>query len=126
MSNIKHYRNLVMWQKAHHLVLEIYKITKTFPKDETFGITNQLRRAIVSVAANIVEGYKKRTKQSKINHYNIAEGSLAEVDYFILLSKDLQFLEELKYTILESKIEEVGKMLDSYIYKLEKSKVSSH
>jgi four helix bundle protein len=122
MASIKAYRNLVMWQKAHILVLEVYKITKTFPKEETFGITNQLRRAIVSVAANIVEGYKKRTKQSKINHYNIAEGSLAEADYFILLSKDLDFLEELKFNLLEEKIDEVGKMIDSYIYNIEKSK----
>ncbi len=122
MASIKAYRNLVMWQKAHQLVLEVYTITKTFPKDETFGITSQLRRAIVSVAANIVEGFKKRTKQSKINHYNIAEGSLAESDYFILLSKDLQYLEELKYNLLEQKIEEVGKMLDSYIFNIEKSK----
>jgi four helix bundle protein len=117
MPSIKTYRNLAMWQKAHLLVLEIYKLTKSFPTDETFGITSQLRRAIVSVAANIVEGFKKRTKQSKINHYNIAEGSLAEVDYFILLS-----LEQLKFSLLENKIEEVGKMLESYIYKIEKSK----
>jgi four helix bundle protein len=122
MASIKGYRNLVMWQKAHQLVLEVYKITKTFPKEETFGITSQLRRAIVSVAANIVEGYKKRTKQSKINHYNIAEGSLAEADYFILLSKDLEFLEALKFNLFEEKIDEVGKMVELYIYNIEKSK----
>jgi four helix bundle protein len=122
MASIKAYRNLVMWQKSHELVLEIYKITKTFPKEETFGISSQLRRAIVSVSANIVEGFKKRTKQSKINHYNIAEGSLAEANYFILLSKDLAFLDELNFNLFEEKIEEVGKMIDSYIYNIEKSK----
>lgn len=122
MASIKAYRNLVMWQKSHELVLEIYKITKTFPKEETFGITSQLRRAIVSVSANIVEGFKKRTKQSKINHYNIAEGSLAEANYFLLLSKDLAFIDELNFKLFEEKIEEVGKIIDSYIYNIEKSK----
>lgn len=100
---------MVVWRKSHQLVLDIYRITRGFPSDEKFGLTSQLRRAAVSVSANIVEGFRKRTKKDKANYYNIAHGSLEEVKYYLLLAKDLKYL-----TIVKKEWEiadEVSKML---------------
>jgi four helix bundle protein len=72
----KTFADLILWQKAHHWVLEIYKLTKSFPKEEQFGLISQLRRAAVSVPANIAEGFKKKSKTDKARFYNIAQGSL--------------------------------------------------
>ena len=81
-----------MWQKAHGLVLEIYKITKTFPGDERFGLISQMRRASVSIAANIAEGFKKRGTKDKMNFYNISQGSSEELRYYFILAKDLGYV----------------------------------
>lgn len=106
------FENLIVWQKMHHLVLSIYKVTKSFPNSELFGITNQIRRASVSVAANIVEGYGKKSKADKIRYFNIAQGSLEETKYFLRLSKDLEFYDT---DDLRKDADEVAKMLKSYI-----------
>lgn len=87
MERINSFKDLIVWQKSHQLVLAIYSITKTFPKEEIFSLTNQLRRASVSIAANISEGYKKKTIPNKLNFINIAEGSLEEVKYYIHFRK---------------------------------------
>ena len=81
-----------MWQKAHGLVLEIYKITKTFPGDERFGLISQMRRASVLIAANIAEGFKKRGTKDKMNFYNISQGSSEELRYYFILAKDLGYV----------------------------------
>jgi four helix bundle protein len=105
------FKDLKVWQKAHQLVLEIYQTTKNFPTEEKFGLTNQVRRASVSVASNIVEGFKRRGKNDSLHFYTIAEGSLEEVKYQTLLAKDLDYIPEKIYEVLILKIEEVGKML---------------
>jgi four helix bundle protein len=107
----KSFRDLVVWQKAHNLVLEIYKMTKSYPKDEVFVLTSQIRRSAISVAANIAEGFKKSSAPDKVRILNIAQGSLSETEYFLILSQDLGYgiMNELM-----NKATEVGKLLESY------------
>ena len=87
----KSFRDLVAWRKAHQLVLEIYKSTKTFPKEEIYCFTSQIRRSSVSVAANIAEAFKKKSAADKLRILNISQGSLSETEYFLILSQDLAF-----------------------------------
>lgn len=100
-----------MWRKAHAWVLCIYKFTEGFPKHELFGLTSQLRRAAVSVPANFAEGFKKRGLADKIRIYNIAQGSLEECRYYLVLARDLHYGDS---NALMLSLEEIGKMLESY------------
>ncbi|MCG3159519.1 MAG: hypothetical protein JMDDDDMK_00508 [Acidobacteria bacterium] len=106
------FQELDVWKKAHAWVLEIYKLTETFPKHETFGLTSQLRRAAVSVPANIAEGFKRKGVADKARFYNIAQASLEERRYYLILSKDLRYAETGK---LSSNLDEISRMLDSYL-----------
>lgn len=112
------FKDLIVWQKSHLLVLKIYEITQLFPREEIYGLTSQLRRAAYSIPANIVEGKKKKKKKKTIPHQlsfiNIAEGSLEEVKYFLILSKDLKYIEEDTYNELLKDAEEIGKLLNGY------------
>jgi four helix bundle protein len=108
----KNYRDLAIWQKYHNLVIEVYKITKLFPKEELFGLTSQLRRASVSVPANITEGFARPELKDKLRFYSIASGSLNETGYFLFLSKELEYADTLA---LVAQVEEIGKMLNRYI-----------
>jgi four helix bundle protein len=87
----KSFEDVELWRKAHAWVLAIYKFTEPFPKHELFGLTSQLRRAAVSVPANFAEGFKKRGLADKIRIYNIAQGSLEECRYFLILARDLRY-----------------------------------
>lgn len=107
------FEDLNVWDKAHHLVLNIYSITKNFPIEKKFGLISQMRRAAVSVPANIAEGFKKRTLKDKVNFYNISQGSLQELRYYIILSKDLEYLGDNKYLL--GVIEEIERMLSGLI-----------
>lgn len=113
MNNLpaKTFQDLIVWQKAHKLVLQVYKYSEAFPKAEIFGLSSQLRRAAVSVAANIAEGFKKRGIKDKLNFLNIAQGSLEECRYYMILSKDLKYGDT---SDLMMKIEEVSKLIESY------------
>jgi four helix bundle protein len=108
---LKSFTDLIVWQKAHQFVLEVYKLTKIFPKEEVFVLTSQLRKAAVSVPANIAEGYKKKGKNDKMRFFNISEGSLEECKYYIILSKDLEYVNN---DDLLTSAEEVSKLLNSY------------
>lgn len=110
MGKAKSFKELVVWQKAHELVIKIYKITNIFPSDEKFGLTSQMRRAAVSVPANIAEGFVKRGLKDKSNFYNIAQGSLSELKYYLILTKDIGYLKENKELIEEA--ESVGRLLN--------------
>jgi four helix bundle protein len=92
MGKISNFRQLDAWKETHRLVLITYELTKTFPQDERFGLIAQMRRAAVSIPANIAEGFKRRGLQEKIRFYNISEGSLEELKYFFILSKDLAYI----------------------------------
>lgn len=92
MSSIKSFRDLQVWRKAHELVIFVYKITANFPKEEIYSLVSQMRRAAVSVASNIVEGFKRRSAKDSLNFYNMADASLEELKYQILLSCDLKYI----------------------------------
>lgn len=91
MNKIQTYEDLIAWKKAHALVLAVYSITRTFPKDELFGLTSQLRRAAVSITSNIVEGFKRHSNTEKIRFYNISESSCEEVHYQLRLAHELSY-----------------------------------
>ena len=105
------FQDLVVWQKAHHFVLAVYRISRTFPNSETYGLSSQFRRAAVSIAANIAEGFKKRGKADKLRFFNIAQGSLEESRYYLLLTRDLEYGEVSDLSVL---LEEVSKLLEAY------------
>lgn len=104
------YKNLVVWQRANELALKVYKITEEFPKNETFGITSQLRRAVLSVPTNIVEGYGRRTKAELSRFIDIARGSLAETEYLLEFSNELGYI-KIDLSEIQLIIEEVSKLL---------------
>ena len=100
-----------MWQHAHTFVLDIYRVTADFPSHERYGLVSQMRRAAVSIAANIVEGHKRRSRKEFLNFLNIADSSLEELKYYLLLSRDLQYLASSVVKQLYQQAERVGRML---------------
>lgn len=112
------WKKLKVWQETHSLVLEIYKVTTSFPKSETYALVSQLKRAAYSVPANIVEGQSRNTTKEYLQFLYNARGSLEEVRYFLLLSFDLKILKENKYKELEQKYESASKMLNGLIKSL--------
>lgn len=105
------FEDLVVWQKAHQFVLAAYRLSRTFPRAETYGLSSQFRRAAVSIAANIAEGFKKRSKPDKLRFYNIAQGSIEESRYYLILTKDLEYGD---ISELSQLLEEVSKLLEAY------------
>jgi len=115
----KSFRDLIVWQKAHQFTLAVYNYTKGFPREELFGLSSQFRRAAVSVAANIAEGYPKRGRADKARYYNIAQGSLEECKYYIILAQDLGYGNS---EHLNKQAMEVGRLLGSYISAIKTNK----
>ena len=105
------FQDLVVWQKAHGFVLEAYTFTATLPKQETYGLALQMRRAAVSIPANIAEGFRRRGKADKARFLNMAEGSVEECRYFLILARDLGYGDTQKLTAL---LEEVSRLLNAY------------
>ncbi|MDX2187824.1 MAG: four helix bundle protein [Opitutaceae bacterium] len=102
----------MVWQRAHRFVLEIYGLTSTFPLEERYGLTSQLRRAAASVPANIVEGFRRSTVRERVRFYNIAQASADECVYHLILAHDLGFSDTLK---LQQELDELSRMLYNYI-----------
>lgn len=113
-KGLKSYRELIVWQKAYLLVLEIYRITKEYPKSETFGLAQQMRRAAVSIPSNIAEGYGRKHKTDYHRFLSIAYGSLSELETQYLLSIDLGYITQNE--IIETLLKEVGGMLYRMIH----------
>lgn len=112
------FKNLKVWNKAHKLVLEIYKITKTFPTSEKYGLTSQFRRSAISTSTNIVEGYKRNGVKDFLHFLNMADSSLEETKYHLILSRDLGYLKHIDYDKLSICANEVGRMLFGFQKKL--------
>lgn len=106
------FEDLVMWQKSHALTLKVYRLTKSFPKEELFGITSQMRRAAVSVSANIAEGFSKRGRPDKARIMNISQASLEELRYYTILAKDLGYLRD---DCDWRDLDEVARLLGAYV-----------
>jgi four helix bundle protein len=105
------FEDLVVWQKAHRLVLAVYGVTAAFPRQEIYGLVTQLRRSAVSVPANVAEGFRRRGNADKLRFLNIAQGSLAESRYYLILAQDLGYA---KTDSIKNDLEEVSRLLDSY------------
>lgn len=116
---MRNYRDLQVWSKAHNLTLELYRVSRQFPREEIYGITSQLRRAAVSIGANLAEGCGRRTSSELARFVRIAMGSASEVDYHLLLSRDLGFMAADEFTNALAVLIEVRKMLTSFLKSVE-------
>ncbi|HZO30305.1 MAG TPA: four helix bundle protein [Chloroflexota bacterium] len=108
----RHFTDVAVWQKAHRWVLDVYRFSEGFPRQETFGLTAQLRRAAISIPANFAEGYKKRSTADKARFFNISQGSLEECRYYLILAQDLGYGDTCD---LAHDLDQVSRMLDAYI-----------
>jgi len=115
---VQDYRHLKVWEKAHQLTLAVYKATVSFPKDELYGLTSQIRRACTSIPANIAEGCGRDGDAEFARFFQIAMGSASELDYHLLLARDLNFVNSGDYEQLANELTEVRRMLNSFIQKL--------
>ena len=111
MVDEKGFKKLIVWRKAYDFVVSIYKYSRKFPSSELYGLTSQIRRAAVSIAANIAEGSERQHRKEFIQFLSIARGSLAEVDTYLMLGKDLGYLDESAFLDLEEQRKEVGRLL---------------
>jgi four helix bundle protein len=115
---MKNFRDLKVWEKAHRLTLDIYKATSAFPRDEQFGLTSQIKRSCTSIPANIAEGCGRRSNAELAHYLQIAMGSASELEYHLPLAHDLGFLQDTDHEYLDNITTEVKRMLSSFIKKL--------
>ncbi len=108
------FQRVIAWQKAHDFVLCVYRATKGFPEDERFGLVSQFRRAAVSIEANIAEGYKKLGKADKLRFFNTAQGSMEECRDYIILARDLGYIDGQRFNELKELSEYASRMINSY------------
>ncbi len=108
---VLHHKDLAVWQKAHKLTLEIYSVTRAFPREETYGLTSQLRRAALSVATNLAEGGARRSRKEFAQFTSMARGSASEVAYLLLVAKDLGYLTDEQFAVLSDGYDHVSRML---------------
>lgn len=120
---IKSFTQLNTWKKAHELVLKVYELTKSFPNDEVFGLSNQIRRAVVSITSNIAEGFSRHTYKEKVQFYSIALGSLTEVQNQLVIAKDLKYITKDQFLSIAELSITVNKLLNGLI---KKSKSMTH
>jgi len=112
---MRDFRELKVWRKGHELTLDVYRVTREFPKEETYGLTSQIRRAAASVGANIAEGSGKNSRSDFARYLQIAIGSASELEYHLLLVKDLCYVDAERHADLESKVIEVKRMLTGFV-----------
>jgi four helix bundle protein len=115
---MRDFRKLKVWQKAHQLTLAVYRVTRGFPKEELYGLTSQTRRSCASIPSNMAEGCGRHGNNEFVRFLDIASGSASELDYHLLLARDLQLLTQPQYRELASKTTEVKQMLTSLIQKV--------
>ena len=115
MDKIHSFTDLVAWQKGHKLVLQIYKTSKDFPKDEVFGLISQIRRAAVSITSNIAEGFSRKSPKEKAQFYYMALGSLTETQNQLLISKDLAYINQHEFQSLADNTVELSKLIRGLI-----------
>ena len=118
LRRAKSFRDLIVWQKARFLVPIVYRATRTWPSDERFGLTAQVRRAVISVPANIAEGQGRLGKKEFVHHLSIAHGSLCELEMLLISAYDLEYLDEDQLSALEQRTAEVGRMLRAMMVRL--------
>jgi four helix bundle protein len=116
---MRNYRDLQVWTKAHSLTLDLYRISRAFPREEIYGLTSQVRRAASSIGANLAEGCGRRTSNELARFVRIAMGSASELDYHLVLCHDLGFLKAADYERNAKGLTEVRKMLTSFLSRIE-------
>jgi len=114
MIERKGYKKLKIWEKAHKFAIEIYKISRKFPREEVYGLTSQIRRAAFSISLNIVEGHASVSKKEFLSFLNIANRSLVETEYLLEVVRELNFIDDKEYQILETMRSEIGFMLNAF------------
>jgi len=114
------FQDLIVWQKAHNFVIGVYGLSQSFPRHELYGLSSQIRRAAVSIPANIAEGFKKKTSAEKLRFFNIAQGSIEEVRYYLILVRDLGYGKTEQF---EEDLEEVSRMLEGYMSSIRRKKL---
>jgi four helix bundle protein len=122
---MKDFRNLRVWQKAHELTLAAYKTTSDFPRDELYGLTSQIRRCSVSIAANIAEGCGKRGGAEFNRYLLMASGSASELDYHLLLARDLKYLPSAEYESLTGLLGQFRRMLTALVRKIDMERLEA-
>jgi len=115
---MQNYQELIVWQKAHALVLRLYDMASRMPKEEVFGLTNQIKRSVVSIPANIAEGCGKYSNKGFANFLQVSLGSTNETEYYLLLIKDLKYIKQEEYINLWENINQIKAMLISLIEKV--------
>ncbi len=117
VDKIKDFTDLIAWQEGHALVILIYNLTKAFPKDETFSLISQMRRSATSITANIAEGFGRQSYKEKLQFYYISQGSLIELKNFMIISRDIGYINEIDFDMLFHKSSGVHKLLQGLITK---------
>lgn len=121
---MKDFRSLKVWQNAHQLSLAVYRATRDFPRDEQYGLTSQIRRSSYSIGANIAEGCGKDTDADLKNYLQIAMGSSSELENYLILARDLEYIHKEEYDSLQGELVSVRKMLNAFIQRLKSSRQS--
>lgn len=115
---MREFKTLTVWKKAHQLALEVYRATQSFPREEVYGLTSQMRRAVASIPTNIAEGCGRQSDSELSRFLDIAMASASELEYQLLLAHDLGYLAEMQYQPLNGLLVEVRRMLNAFIHKL--------
>jgi four helix bundle protein len=118
---LKDFKELKVWHKAYDLALAVYEVSRSFPREEMYGLTSQLRRASVSVGANIAEGCGRRSDGELVRFLQIARGSASEIEHHLLLARDLKFLEAATHQDIEKRLQEVQRMLTSLVSSIQET-----
>lgn len=114
---IQSFTDLNVWKEGHKLVIMVYKLTREFPKEETYSLTDQMRRAVSSITANIAEGFGRQTYKDKLQFYYVAQGSLTELKNFILISRDVDYLDTRNFDLLVNQVNVTHQLLQGFIQK---------
>jgi len=121
VNEVKGFRTLAAWRKAYDLTLVIYRLSRTFPREETYALSSQLQRAAVSVPANIAEGYERKSKKEYLQFLHISQGLLGEIETYLLLARDLGYIDEQSYCGANDLREETARILRGLIRAIEKA-----
>lgn len=116
-GKIESFTDLVVWQEGHKLVIMIYKVTKSFPREEIYSLIDQMRRAAASITANIAEGFGRQSYKEKVQYYYLAKGSLNELKNFLLIARDVNYLKKEEFNGLATQANIVDKLLQGFIKK---------
>jgi four helix bundle protein len=119
MATVQKFTDLIMWQKAHKYTLGVYRITESFPKSEQFGLSNQIRRAAVSICSNVVEGFDRGTSKEFKQFLMIARGSLTETQAQLILAHDLRYIDDVNFKKLANQSVEIHKLINGFMKHLQ-------